>query len=394
MDKRLFVPNCPGRLVEIATLTGKDWSFIPDELPPRWTFAPRLWPLLVEAREALGTLNGIGQILPDPQLLLRPLQTREAITSSNIEGTYVTPQQLLLYELNPKESSRSTDRAGDWMEVHNYGLALKQGCELLQTLPICNRLCKSMHAALLRGVRGKNKAPGEFRSHQVQIGTNARFVPPPTGEVGRLMSNLENYINTDSTEIDKLVKCFIVHYQFETIHPFFDGNGRIGRAMLALMIYNWLGHSAPWLYMSAFYEKFRGQYVEYLFKVSANGDWTEWIEFCLQGAIQQARDSIRRCHEFKSLKNKFHEQVTAPTPRTHSLIESLFVDPIVRVSSLAKKLSVTYPTAKADIELLMKHGILSELPDTRPRTVYCSEVFRIAYQEDNTSIAQEEASVE
>src|SRR5260221_12862769 len=127
MDRKQFTSNSPGRLVEIDTPMGKDWSFVPEELPSKWAFSPHLWPLVVGAKEALGTLNGIGRTLHDPQLLLRPLQNREALTSSKIEGTFVTPEQLLLFEMNPKESSRPTDRASDWMEVHNYGVALKQG---------------------------------------------------------------------------------------------------------------------------------------------------------------------------------------------------------------------------------------------------------------------------
>lgn len=380
MDKRRFTADSPGRLVEIATPSGKDWSFIPDELPPKWGFDPTLWPLLVEAKEALGTLNGIGQTLQDQQLLLRPLQNREALTSSKIEGTYVTPEQLLLYEMNPKDSAKPNAQVADWMEVHNYGIALKHGCELLQTLPMCNRVFKEMHGRLLRGVRGKNKTPGEFRTIQVQIGTGGRFMPPPASEIDRLTSNLEKYIN-DNDGLDNLVKAFIVHYQFETIHPFLDGNGRIGRAMLALMIYKWLGHTSPWLYMSSFYEKVKDRYVDGLYGVSADGSWTEWIKLCLEGTIQQARDSISRCNEFNRLKKDFHQRVTSPTSRTHTVIESLFIDPIVLTSRLAKRLGVTYPTAKTDVELLIKHGILEELPNERPKAYYCSEVFRVAYRE-------------
>jgi Fic family protein len=382
MDKNAFTSRSPGKLAPITTPVGRDWAFIPDGLPPKWDFDPQLWPLLVEAKEALGTLNGIGQILPQPELLLRPLRNREALTSSKIEGTYVTPEQLLLFELNPTESNKPSDRAADWMEVHNYGLALKRGCELLKSIPIFNRLAMTMHAALLQGTRGKNKTPGDFRNAQVQIGSSGRFMPPPASELARLTTNLETYINNDTPELDPLVKCFVVHYQFETIHPFLDGNGRIGRALLALMIYAWLGHSHPWLYMSAFYEQFRDEYVERLYRVSTEGAWSEWVEFCLRGAIQQAKDAVRRCHEFNRLKKEFHQRVQSPTPRTHAIIEGLFMDPIVRISTLAHKFDIAYPTAKADVELLIKSGILYELAGVYPRAVYSSEVFRIAYSEE------------
>jgi Fic family protein len=385
MDRLKFTTNSPGNLVEITTPTGKDCAFIPAELPPKWGFPTELWPLLSDAKEALGELNGVGRTLPDERLLLRPLQNREALSSSRIEGTFVTPEQLLLYEMDPKESSSANDRTADWMEVHNYGIALTRGRELLQNLPVCNRMFKEMHVALLKGVRGRNKAPGDFRKAQVQIGTSGRFVPPPANEVDRLMANLETYINSDDCGMQRLVKCFIVHYQFETIHPFLDGNGRIGRAVLALMTYSWFGHSAPWLYMSSYFERFRDQYMDGLFRVSTEGAWTNWIEFCLRGTLVQAKDAIRRCIEFDRLRKEFHERVKShsPTSRTHEIVEGLFFEPIVRISKLAKSLKVSYPTAKSDTEVLKRAGILRELPDVRPITLYCPDVFMNAYREDD-----------
>jgi len=389
MDRARFSVKSPGQIVDITTPRGKDYAFIPDELPPKWRFPERLWPLLTDAKEALGTLNGVGQILPDQRLLLRPLQNQEALTSSKIEGTFVTPEQLLLYEMNPSQSTRGNDRVADWLEVHNYGIALQKGSELLKILPLCNRVFKEMHTVLMRGARGQNKAPGEFRGAQVQIGTSGRFIPPPAGEIPRLMSNLETYANSDESGLDRLVKCFVLHYQFETIHPFLDGNGRIGRALLALMTYKWLQHSAPWLYMSAFFERHRDEYMEGLYRVSTDGAWDDWIQFCLRGAISQARDAIRRCHEFIRLKREFHERVKAhsPTPRTHQLIEELFIDPIVTITTLTERLGVTYPTAKADTEVLKRAGILRDLPDSRPKALYCPEVFKNAYSEE-TEIAR------
>jgi Fic family protein len=383
MDRTKFTPNSPGSLVEIRTPLGRCCTFVPAELPPRWDFPTDLWPLLSDAKEALGELNGIGRTLPDERLLLRPLQNREALSSSKIEGTFVTPEQLLLYEMDPKESSRPNDRTADWMEVHNYGIALTRGRELLKTLPVCNRVIKEMHADLMKGVRGKHKAPGEFRTAQVQIGTSGRFIPPPANEIERLMSNLEVYINGTNCGMQPLVRSFIAHYQFETIHPFLDGNGRIGRALLALMTYSWFGHSAPWLYMSAFFERHREEYMDMLYRVSIEGAWTAWIEFCLRGTLLQAKDAIRRCIEFDRLKKEYHERVKdhSPTPRTHQLVESLFIEPIVRIPELAKTLGVTYPTAKVDTEVLKRAGILTDIPDLRPKTLYCPEIFHNAFSE-------------
>jgi Fic family protein len=322
--------------------------------------------------------------LKDPELLLRPLRNQEAISSSSIEGTTVTAAELLLFEMNPSESGKRGDRLMDWIEVHNYNQAMTQGCDLLKTLPISSRLMKEMHKTLMRGARGKNKTPGDFRKHQVQIGHSGRYVPPSPGEIDSLMGNLDTYVNRPSDNLDPLIRAFVAHYQFEAIHPFLDGNGRIGRALLALMIYNWLGHSKPWLYMSAFYEKFRDEYVDTLYKTSATNAWTQWIEFCLRGTIQQATDSIQRCGEFIRLRREFHERVdrvASPTPRTHGIIEGLFVSPILRLSHISDKFNVTYPTAKADADLLIKAGILQELAGYKPKTVYSPELFRVAYNE-------------
>ncbi|MEX2315699.1 MAG: Fic family protein [Pirellulales bacterium] len=379
MNRKEFTTAATGQLVPVQLATGKDWAFVPHQLPPEWSFPSSLWPLLAEAKEALGTLNGIGQTLSDHQLLLRPLQNREAISSSSIEGTYVTPEQLLLYELDPRDAESASDRAADWNEVFNYNRALVQGCELLKTLPVCNRLVREMHGILMTGVRGHYKNPGQFRDCQVQIGSQARFVPPPSETAKTCINDLEKYLNEEDQQFDPLVRCFLVHYQFEAIHPFADGNGRVGRALLALMIYKLLGHAMPWLYMSAYYEQFRDEYMQFLFQVSARGDWQNWIEFCLRGTVIQAKDSIRRCHQFNALRADFHARVDTPTPRTHAQIEGLFQSPVVTIPSLSKNFDVAYHTAQMDIERLASVGILHEFPDEYPRTFVAREIMKIAY---------------
>ncbi|MBI1899571.1 MAG: Fic family protein [Planctomycetia bacterium] len=382
MDSSLFTESAPGRLIRIEQ-PKPDWAFVPNGLPPQWEFPADLWPLLAEAKEALGTLNGIGQTLPNPELLLRPLQNREALASSSIEGTYVTPQQLLLYELDPREPTSGEDRKADWLEVFNYGRALEQGCALLADLPICNGVIREMHKTLMRGVRGRDKTPGEFRQWQVQLGSRGRFIPPPPQEVGRLMDDLEKYIHSDDHRYDPLVRVFLVHYQFEAVHPFADGNGRVGRALLALMVYQWTGHAMPWLYMSAFYERFRDEYVEDLLRVSTVGAWRPWMEFCLRGTIAQALDSIRRCHTFNRLRTEFHKRIEshAPTARSHSIVEGLFASPVVTIASLAARYDIAYHTARADVARLVAAGILAEIKDEYPRSFYAPEVMKIAYGE-------------
>jgi Fic family protein len=265
MQRQRFSAKSPGGLVPCQNAAGQsDWAFLPSPTPPPLELDNQLWSLVADARDALGTLNGIGQKLPNPQLLLRPLQQQEAITSSRIEGTFVTAQQLLMYELEPPDPRTTDQRAADWIEVFNYTVALRHGWMQLREvkLPFCCRLIREMHEILMQGVRGERKSPGEFRKVPAQVGSNARFIPAPWTEIEQLMGDLEKYINSDSDNISlRLVKCFIAHYQFEAIHPFEDGNGRVGRALLALMISDALAHVMPWLYLSVFFEKYRDEYV-------------------------------------------------------------------------------------------------------------------------------------
>lgn len=380
MDPKKFGDKATGDLLKLPSKPG--WAFVPHELPPKWKFPEPMWPLLVDARANLASLNGIGQSLDDPELLLRPLQNREALTSSSLEGTYVTPEQLLLYELDPREPKTSSDPVADWKEVFNYSNALRHGAERLNSLPLCSRLIKEMHGILMQGVRGRNKAPGEFRNWQVQIGSNARFVPPPVSHTADLMANLDDYMNDKEQPLDPLVRCYVVHYQFEAIHPFGDGNGRVGRALLALMISHLLEHTHPWLYLSAFFEKYRDEYVSKMFNISTHGAWDEWIEFCLRGTLEQARDSIARCKKFRSLKKQYHEIAGTLTPRTYKIIEGLFKSPIVRVTDVAERFGVSYPTAKSDLDKLADANILSELTDSRPKAYFAREVMQAAYYDE------------
>ena len=388
MDKSKFADKCPGELIEIdlPSVSGKskkDWAFLPNEMPSDWEFPEKLWPLLADAKEAAGTLNGIGQTLSEPDLLLSPLQRREALTSSIIEGTYVTPEQLLVYELDPHESTSHTEAMSEEREVFDYGRALSKGRELLVELPICIRVIKEIHEVLMAGAQGRFKSPGKFREVQVQIGSSGRFMPPPESEVKRLMNNLELYINSSDDRYDPLIKCYIVHYQFETIHPFGDGNGRVGRVLLALMIYKCLQHSMPWLYLSAYFEKYKDEYVQNLFNVSAKNDWDTWIEFCLRGTIEQAEDSVRRCHDYKNLKEEFHDRVNSPTTRTHLIIEGLFKSPVLTIPKLAEKFDITYHTARKDVERLVNDGILKELSSRRPKYFYSPEIIEIYFDSDS-----------
>ena len=378
MDPKIFQPNAPGTVIPI----GKgEHAFVPNPLPPHWTFPADLWPLLAEAKQQLGLLEGLGRYLPNPAILLRPLADREAIRSSRLEGTYATAKELLLFDLESKESTSETDRVNEQREVFNYRRALDHGAS--SELPLSTRLLKDMHKILLDRVRGRDRAPGEFRKVQVAIGATSRFIPPTPERLMECIDPFEKYLHIEHSAFDPLVECFLVHYQFETIHPFMDGNGRVGRLLLAIMLQQRCRLSKPWLYMSEFFDKNRDDYINHLFHVSTHANWHDWIEFCIRGTIQQAQDTIQRCERLRAVREDFIQRITnvGGTVRLNQIVENIFYSPFVRVADLPDRLNVTYPTAKADVQRLIDAGILQNLPNVTPRTLYAPEVFNVAYDE-------------
>ncbi|RLA39099.1 MAG: Fic family protein [Gammaproteobacteria bacterium] len=381
MDRSAFKSRSPGILVPIKVNDDSDWSFIPNALPLEFDLEPGSWPLLVSAKEELARLDGVGRHLPNQDLLLRPLQQREALTSSSLEGTFATPEQLLLYGINPREPSSDKDPVNSWREVFNYSSALTQGqSQLDEGYPLSLSLIRQLHQVLLGNVRGGDKTPGQFRKTQVHIGSTRRFVPPPPIEVPRCLDELAEGMNVESG-IDTLIRCFMIHYQFETIHPFNDGNGRVGRLLLSLMIYKWCGLHSPWLYLSPFFERYKDEYIDCLFNVSAKGNWGNWVDFCLRATIEQSKDSIDRIDKLVVLRQDYHDRVVQlnASARLHPIIENLFASPIVSVSQLKRTLDVSYPTANSDVQRLVKAGILAELKGIYPKTYYASEIMKVAY---------------
>lgn len=387
MDRAAFGQDISGELVRIQPAGGgaSDWAFLPAPVPPGWKPSADIWLLANEARQAVGTLNGIGQTLPNPNLLLRPLQRREAIRSSSLEGTYTSPEDLLLFEIEPDTPLRNNLLASQY-EVFNYSEALREGfCLLSEGRPLTINLIKRLHNTLLSGVRGRDKMPGDYRPYQVHIGSDRRYIPPPVQHIVDLMSQLELYVNRhDNDRFDPLIRSYIVHYQFEAIHPFVDGNGRVGRLLLALTVYLWMDLSMPWLYMSAYFEKYKDEYVDHLFRVSTDSAWDGWLSFCLRGTIQEASDAVRRCQALRRLRDDY-QQKTDHSPRTPSIIDSLLANGVKRIIDVKKEFGVTYQTAKSDIERLVKVGILEEIEDRRPKTYYAPEIIGTAYGEDGES---------
>lgn len=348
--------------------------------------SPGLWPILATAREAIAKLDGVGRHMPNHSLLLRPLQQKEALRSSSMEGTYAKLEDLLMYQAEPREPKSTTDPANAWREVFNYGSALKTGQRMLDSgVPISLHLIRALHEELMRGVRGQEKAPGAFREGQVLVGAGARFVPPPPQNLSGCLSDFQCSLE-QAGSIDTLIWAFMVHYQFETIHPFNDGNGRVGRLLLSLQIYNSCGLVQPWLYMSPFFERHKDEYVDRLFSVSARSNWSGWLEFCLVGACEEAKNAVETLDRLVALKDRYRSLAnqTGISARLHRVIEGLFDSPMVTIPELAISAQVSYPTAKADVDRLIQLGILREADgEANPKYFYAREVFDIAYDDSD-----------
>ncbi|NJN32512.1 MAG: Fic family protein [Synechococcales cyanobacterium RM1_1_8] len=383
MDKSAFSVASPGRLWEISAENTHDWAFIPDPLQEAWDISPHLWTLLLQAREELARLDGVGRYMPNYNLLLRPLQRREALRSSSLEGTYATPQQLLLFEIEPRQPKSASDPVNSWQEVWNYNKALELALDLLKSRPLSLSLIKDIHFTLLSGVRGFQRDPGNFRRTQVHIGSDRRFIPPPPHEVMPSLYDLEKFIHREKS-LEPLLLCFMVHYQFETIHPFLDGNGRVGRLLLSVMIYQYCNLSRPWLYLSAFFDKYKNEYIDLLFAVSTSGDWESWFSFCLRGTIEQSKDALKRFDRLLSLRKRYMELLNqgGGNIRLNQLIEYLFESPAITIPQFADMCGIHYNTARADIERLLEANILTESDmQARPRIYFASEILDIAYSD-------------
>lgn len=380
MDRAQFTTSETGSLVAVS-IGEPDWAFIPAPLPRNYHISHDLLPLLAKAHAELGRLDGIGRTLPNPDLLLQPLQRREALRSSSLEGTYASPEELLLFELEPRDAPNPGDRINEWREVFNYAEALRHGRMLLGELPLSLRLIREMHRVLLTGVRGRDRAPGEFRRTQVHLGSDRRYVPPPVQHLETCLDDFEKFLH-DSTAIDPLVRAFLAHYQFEAIHPFVDGNGRVGRALLALSAYTWAELSTPWLYLSPFFDAHKDEYIDRLFAVSATGAWDEWVRFCLQGTVEVCRDAVVRCDRLRALREEFRDRVARGSGRMHRLVDLLFAYPIITVTEAMRRLGVTYPTARADIGKLETLGIVRELESSYPKAFVAPAILDAAYRDD------------
>ena len=273
----------------------------------------------------------------------------------------------------------------DWREVFNYGKALQIGLNLLNNgLPLSLRLFRELHSTLLHGVRGQERRPGEFRDCQVHLDAGGRFMSPPPLRVPECLDVFEKY-HHEVSDIDPLIRAFMAHYQFETIHPFADGNGRVGRLLLSLTIYIWLGLSSPWLYMSAFFERHKDEYINRLFMVSANGEWDRWIEFCLTGVVEQSIDAIGRIDKLVALRARYTKLIgeSGGSARLHRILDKLFGGPVTTVPQVKALTGVSYPTALSDIKRLVDIKILREGSQAAyPKYFFAPEILEIAFKDD------------
>ena len=340
---------------------------------------------------SLGRLSAIVPNLPNPELLTEPFMRREAVLSSKIEETKTDVGQLYLFETEEKKGIGSTldeEDSGDAREVFNYVVALQCGFDSLAKMPICNRLLREMHRKLMDGIsdgRGKYKSPGEFRDRQAYIGSGsietARYVAPAATNVPALMGQLERYINANQKALPTLVKIALVHYQFEAIHPFHDGNGRLGRLLVSLLLASTKILEQPLLYLSAFLARHKDEYVSMLWEVSRCGAWKQWVAFFLRGVIEESVDAIRRARALMELREQYRERLQGQrhAGTSHlSLVDFLFHWPVVTVSDVAEKLAMSYQGAVKNIEKLKGLKILQELPGRQRNKLYvATELIKI-----------------
>jgi Fic family protein len=368
MDTALFRKSPSGRLVRAVD---GYWAFVPSALPPKLDWTDALVSLTSKADIALGTLSGLGENLPNPHLLIYPFVRKEAVLSSRIEGTQSSLSDLLLFEATKAQKQK------DVKEVQNYVHAIEYGLKRLEELPLSLRLIRELHAILMEGVRGEQATPGEFRQSQNWIGppgctlNDATFVPPPVAEMKEALDQFEKFLHAD-TQLPPLIELALLHYQFETIHPFLDGNGRIGRLLITLFLCQRGTLNKPLLYLSAFFERHRQEYYDRLLEVSRRGAWRQWLEFFLQAVVTQSDDAVRRARRLLDLHRTYYQTSLGKhlPPTAMELVELIFVKPVLNARVAQEALKVTYPGAQKAINALVEQGILAEITGGKRNKAY------------------------
>lgn len=360
--------HIPGKKVSQGSYS----AFVPAPLPPELDWTPRLIGALSDADRLIGRLAGEGGRLPNPHIFIRPFVQREAVLSSKIEGTQAT-----LGELLAAEAGATVDRSPDDLrEVGNYVVALEHGISRLKKLPLCVRLTRELHEKLMMGVHG-HQAPGRFRKIQNWIGkpgstvATASYIPPPPGEVEPCLAAWEKFLH-EST-LPPLVTIALAHYQFEAVHPFLDGNGRVGRLLISLFLIERQILPTPLLYLSAFFEASRRDYYDGLHGISERGAWNDWLEYFLLGVARMSEDALSRATRINQLLAQWQKKVSGESSNNPSrAVELLGANPFITTKGVAEKLAVAFTTAQRAIERLERAGIIKRVGDAKRDRVYCA----------------------
>ena len=356
-------------------------SFFPEKISKEWIISsPQINKLLSEANRLLGELNAFSQLIPDVDFFIKMHISKEATQSSRIEGTKTNMEEALL-----KEDDINPEKRDDWIEVQNYISAINYSISELENLPLSNRLLKNTHKVLLTGVRGKHKLPGEFRRSQNWLGAtlkDAVYIPPHHTEVPDLMGDLEIFLNNQEIYVPHLIKVAIAHYQFETIHPFLDGNGRLGRLLITLYLVSNDVLKKPALYLSDFFEKHRNYYYDNLMNVRLKNDLEQWIKFFLVGVVETSKSSIQVFKDIIKLKADIEKnrlpKLGSKTEKGLSILKILFENPIITSSKLVEELQIAHSTANRLLRDFVELKIIEEYTGfKRNRKFIFKEYFEI-----------------
>ncbi|RWR19095.1 Fic family protein [Microbacterium enclense] len=335
--------------------------YLPRHIPRQLELSSRVVSALSEADAALGHLQGLGMLITDPSLLIGPYLRREALASSRIEGTQASLSEVFQAEIDT--DARNDDTA----EVHRYLQATHQAYTLAATLPITQRLILQVHETLLAGVRGEEKSPGEFRRSPVWVGragatpVSATFVPPLPQHLGDLLADWERFVNDDGRALPALVQAGLMHYQFETIHPFLDGNGRIGRLLINLLLMERKRLPLPLLYLSNYFETHREEYYERLQAVRERADIEGWLTFFLEAVRAQADDAVDRSRRLISIRERYHSEAIKERSNLPRLVDIIVRNPFVTVKSVQDELEMTNQGTRLLIKNAEKRGWLRSL---------------------------------
>lgn len=349
-------------------------AYIPNPLPPQITWDLSLINTLSEADRLLGRLAGEGGKLPNPHILIRPFLTKEAVLSSKIEGTQTSLSDVLA----ANAGALIETNLEDLKEVRNYIIALEYGIERLQSFPLSLRLLRELHAKLMHSVRGDHATPGEFRKTQNWIGaagstlSNATFIPPSPDYLMTCLGDLEKFLY--NTSLPPLVQIALIHYQFEAIHPFLDGNGRVGRLLITLFLIAKDILPAPLLYLSAYFEATRQEYYARLLAITQQGSWSEWLHYFLKGITQQSEDALSRVLRINNLLNSWRNKTAGlSSPLPNQLIDRLAANPFITTTKTAEDMEISYTTAQRAIEKLVALEIVHEVSGNKRNRVYCAK---------------------